>query len=364
MGNVGDPTDSHLSGCVRDDLRSRRYALHKMGGAGALDRRSRGMPHLCHFLLRSWCCLINAIVTTELGKTFDHGSAPVAALSRFSISVPQGGVYGVLGQNGAGKSTLFRICLGLIRPDSGSVRVLDRTPASDASQCREVGSMIETPRLFDYLTAEETLRMLAALCGRRFAMSPGALLDLVGLAEAANRKVRGFSVGMKQRLGIAAALVSRPKLVILDEPTSGLDPVGNQEIRQLIRELSTRDGVTVVLASHQLEEVSKLCDRVAILHKGSLLAEGKVTELLSARPRLRLLVEPIEHALALLGNRAERDGEALLTTLNREDAPQLIASLVSSGTKVFEARWVSESLENVFLKHVSGEADAPSHHRS
>jgi ABC-2 type transport system ATP-binding protein len=224
--------------------------------------------------------------------------------------------------------------------------------------------MIETPRLFDYLTAEETLRMLAGLCGRRFAMSPAALLDLVGLAEAANRKVRGFSVGMKQRLGIAAALVSKPKLVILDEPTGGLDPVGNQEIRLLIRELSTREGVTVVLASHQLEEVSKMCDRVAILHRGILLAERKVTDLLSARPRLRLLAEPIELALTLLGNRAERDGEALLATLNRGEAPQLIATLVSSGAKVFEARWVSESLENVFLKHVSGEAHARSHDRS
>jgi ABC-2 type transport system ATP-binding protein len=322
------------------------------------------MPLLCHFLLRSWRYLINAIETADLDKTFDHGSAPVAALRRFSIGIPQGGVYGILGQNGAGKSTLFRICLGLVRADSGSVRILDRVPGSDASLCREVGALIETPRLFDYLTAEETLRMLAGLCGRRLAMSPGALLDLVGLTEAANRKVRGFSVGMKQRLGIAAALVSKPKLVILDEPTSGLDPVGNQEIRQLIRDLSTRDGVTVVLASHQLEEVSKLCDRVAILHKGGLQAEGKVTELLSARPRLRLLVEPIEQALTLLGNRAERDGDALLATLDREDAPQLIASLVNSGTKVFEARWVNESLESVFLKHVSGEADVRPHRRS
>ena len=322
------------------------------------------MPHLCHFFLRSWRCLINAIETTELNKSFDRASAPVAALRRFSIGVPEGGVYGILGQNGAGKSTLFRICLGLIRPDSGSVRVLGRAPASKASLSREVGAMIETPRLFEYLTAAETLRMLAGLCGRRFAMPPGALLDLVGLAEAANRKVRGFSVGMKQRLGIAVALVSRPKLVILDEPTSGLDPVGNQEIRQLIRQLSTRDGVTVVLASHQLEEVSKLCDRVAILHQGSLLAEGKVTELLSARPRLRLLVKPIEHAVALLGNRAERDGEALLATLNWEDAPQLIASLVDRGTKIFEARWVNESLESVFLRHVSGGWDVRPHHRS
>jgi ABC-2 type transport system ATP-binding protein len=296
--------------------------------------------------------LTNAIETVELNKRFVGGSKSVAALSRFSIRVPQGGVYGILGQNGAGKSTLFRIALGLVRPDGGTVRVLDRQPGADSNLCWEVGATIETPHFFNFLTAEQTLHMLAQLRGTRFAIPPKSLLARVGLAQAADRKVHGFSVGMKQRLGIAAALISRPRLVILDEPTSGMDPIGIQEIRHLIRELSDKDGVTVVLASHQLEEVSRLCDRVAIMHQGSLRAEGMVATLLKGQQRLRLIVEPIEHALALLNERAERDGDAVLAAVDREDAPLLISSLVNAGTKVFEARWIKPSLEDVFLRHI------------
>jgi len=300
--------------------------------------------------------LLNVIETEDLDKRFAGGRKSVAALNRFSIRVPQGGVYGILGQNGAGKSTLFRIALGLVRPDAGTVRVLDRQPGA-ASNLYEVGAMIETPHFFNFLTARQTLQMLAQLRGTRFAFQPESLLARVGLANAADRKVHGFSVGMKQRLGIACALISRPRLVILDEPTSGMDPIGIQEIRHLIRELAAKDGVTVVLASHQLEEVSKLCDRVAIMHQGSLRAEGQVASLLNGRERLRLIVQPIEHALALLNERAERDGDAVLAAIDRDDAPLLISSLVNTGTRVFEARWIKQSLEDVFLRHVFGGAD-------
>ena len=300
--------------------------------------------------------MLNVIETEDLDKRFAGGRKSVAALNRFSIRVPQGGVYGILGQNGAGKSTLFRIALGLVRPDTGTVRVLDRQPAA-ASNLYEVGAMIETPHFFNFLTARQTLQMLAQLRGTRFAFQPESLLARVGLANAADRKVHGFSVGMKQRLGIACALISRPRLVILDEPTSGMDPIGIQEIRHLIRELSAKDGVTVVLASHQLEEVSKLCDRVAIMHQGSLRAEGQVATLLNGRERLRLIVQPIEHALALLNERAERDGDAVLAAIDRDDAPLLISSLVNTGTRVFEARWIKQNLEDVFLRYVSGGAD-------
>ena len=300
--------------------------------------------------------MLNVIETEDLDKRFAGGRKSVAALNRFSIRVPQGGVYGILGQNGAGKSTLFRIALGLVRPDAGTVRVLDRQPGT-ASNLYEVGAMIETPHFFNFLTAGQTLQMLAQLRGTRFAFQPESLLARVGLANAADRKVHGFSVGMKQRLGIACALISRPRLVILDEPTSGMDPIGIQEIRHLIRELAAKDGVTVVLASHQLEEVSKLCDRVAIMHQGSLRAEGQVASLLNGRERLRLIVQPIEHALALLNERAERDGDAVLAAIDRDDAPLLISSLVNTGTRVFEARWIKQSLEDVFLRYVFGGAD-------
>jgi len=299
--------------------------------------------------------LTHVIEALELNKRFSAGGKSVAALRGLSIRIPQGGVYGILGQNGAGKSTLFRIILGLLRPDAGSVRVLDRQPGSDTNLCWQVGAMIETPRFFNFMTAGQTLAMLAQLRGPRFAVSSKSLLERVGLANAADRKVHGFSVGMKQRLGIAAALLSRPRLVILDEPTSGMDPIGIQEMRHLIRELSVKDGVTVVLASHQLEEVAKLCDRVAILHQGSLRAEGLVAALVKGHERLRLIINPVEHALSLLNERAERDGDdSVLATIPREDAPQLISALVNAGTRVFEARWVKPSLEDVFLSHVMG----------
>jgi ABC-2 type transport system ATP-binding protein len=307
--------------------------------------------------------MTNAIETESLHKSFNLGSTPVEALAGLSIRVPVGGIYGILGQNGAGKTTLFRICLGLIRPDGGSIRVLNRVPATDAKLFGAIGAMVESPRFFNYITARDTLRMLVHLSGRRRADNPDSLLKRVGLAEAADRKVHGFSVGMKQRLGIAAALVSRPELLILDEPTSGLDPVGIQEMRLMIRELATRDGVTVIFASHQLDEVSKLCDRVAILHKGHMLAEGTVAELLRSRSRLRLQVTPIEKTVLLLGERGTRDGAEVLAAIDREEAPRLIESLVSAGVRVFEARWESETLEQVFLSHVSGLLNAQTSYR-
>jgi ABC-2 type transport system ATP-binding protein len=296
--------------------------------------------------------LNSAIEAVELDKRFVTDGKKVSALNGLSIRIPQGGIFGILGQNGAGKSTLFRILIGLIKPDSGSVRVLERQPGIDASLCGDVGAMIETPHFFNFMTAEEILRMLAHLRGTRFAAAPRSLLARVGLASATDRKIRGFSVGMKQRLGIAAALVSRPKLVILDEPTSGMDPIGIQEIRHLVRELAVKDGITVIMASHQLEEVTKLSDHVAILHQGSLRALGSVFTLLQGHERLRLTVEPLEGALALLQNRAKRDGESILATIGREEAPQLIAAMVGAGIKIFEAAWIKPSLEEVFLSHV------------
>lgn len=230
------------------------------------------------------------------------------------------------------------------------------TPGQDDALCTKVGALIETPRFFGYLTAVDTLRMLARLAGQPLALSPFPLLERVGLAAAANRKVKGFSVGMMQRLAMAATLISRPRLVILDEPTSGMDPAGIQDMRLLIRELA-RDGVTVVMASHQLEEVSKLCERVAVLGKGRLVLEGLVSELLRARTRLRLVVDPMERAMELLGERVERQDQALMASIDREEAPQLINALVAAQVRIFEARWMDEDLESVFFRETSAAAD-------
>ena len=291
---------------------------------------------------------MSAVLAAEaLGKRY----GAVHALDGLSLSVPEGGVYGVLGPNGAGKSTLFRIWLGLVRPSSGAATVLGQSPGAP----RRVGSMIETPRFHPFLTARDTLRILSVAGGvKATAATIDGLLDRVGLSEAASRKVRGFSVGMAQRLGVAAALLGEPKLVILDEPTSGMDPVGINEMRAFIRTLAERDGVTVVLASHQLAEVQKICDRVAILSHGRLAAEGRVAELTGAGERLRLAAAPVEAVLAALGDRGERDGEAVLARIDRSEAPELIRQLVADGVEITEARWVGADLEAVFMQETGG----------
>jgi ABC-2 type transport system ATP-binding protein len=286
-----------------------------------------------------------ALEATALTKTY--GS--VRALDDFSLSIPAGGVFGVLGPNGAGKSTLFRIALGLVRPTSGSARLFG-APAGDIAALRKVGAMIETPRYPPALTARDALKMLALESGAKNA-DIGGWLERVGLADAADRSTAGFSVGMKQRLGLAAAFFTKPELVILDEPTSGMDPAGIQEIRALIVDLAKREGVTVILASHQLDEVKRVCDRVAILRKGKIAAEGAVETLTASQARLRLVVSPVAQVLAALGAKGQADGDdAVLADIPRAETPALIKALVEAGVEITEARWRDADLEGVYLK--------------
>ena len=274
----------------------------------------------------------------------------VRALDGLDLTIPRGGVYGVLGPNGAGKSTLFRILLGLIAPTAGSATVMGG-PVGQVSTMRRMGSMIETPRFPPFLTARQVLEWLAAAHGLKSdAARIDAWLNRVGLTEAANRRVRGFSVGMMQRLGVAAALMTEPELVILDEPTSGMDPPGIQEMRQLIRSLAVDDGLTVVLASHQLLEVQRVCDRVAILNKGRLVLEGAVSELTGTGERLRLTVRPQGDALELLGQKGAAEGtDGVMASVTRAEAPALLKALVERGVEIEEARWVGTDLESIFF---------------
>ena len=287
-----------------------------------------------------------ALEADRLTKTY----GAVRALDDFSLAIPAGGVFGVLGPNGAGKSTLFRIALGLVRPTEGSARLFG-APAGDITALRKVGAMIETPRYPAYLTGRDTLKMLALESGLKSPDIDG-WLERVGIAHAADRSTAGYSVGMKQRLGLAAAFFSKPELVILDEPTSGMDPAGIQEIRALIVDLAKREGVTVILASHQLDEVKRVCDRVAILSKGKVVAEGGVAELTAGETRLRIVAaSPIAQVLAVLGAKGVADGaDAALADIRREDAPALIRSLVEAGVEIVEARWREADLEGVYLK--------------
>ncbi|HEX8469985.1 MAG TPA: ABC transporter ATP-binding protein [Brevundimonas sp.] len=287
----------------------------------------------------------SVIETRSLTKTY----GTVRALDGLSLTIPKGGVYGVLGPNGAGKSTLFRILLGLIRPSEGEAIVMGG-PIGDVKASRRMGSMIETPRFPPFMTARQVLVWLSTAHG--LTTDPSrveAWLERVGLTGAADRKVRGFSVGMLQRLGVAVALITEPELIILDEPTSGMDPPGIQEMRALIRSLSDHDGITVVLASHQLLEVQRVCDRVAIMNKGKLVREGTVSELTTGGERLRLSVKPAERVLEVLGARGSMEGTAVLAAIPRAEGPALLKALIETGIDIDEARWVGADLESVFM---------------
>jgi len=298
--------------------------------------------------------LMTAVIEAR-GLTKTYGA--VRALDGLDLSIPKGGVYGVLGPNGAGKSTLFRILLGLIRASDGSATVMGGG-VGDVAAMRRMGSMIETPRFPPYLTARQVLEWLARAQGVTRDADIPRWLERVGLAEAADRRVRGFSVGMMQRLGVAAALLSDPELIILDEPTSGMDPPGIQEMRALIRALADHDGVTVVLASHQLLEVQRVCDRVAILNRGRLVREGSVTELTAVGERLRLTVTPVAQVLEMLGSKGMADGDAVLADVKRAEGPALIRALAAAGVDIHEARWVGTDLESIFFTE-TGAVRAP-----
>ncbi len=274
----------------------------------------------------------------------------VTALAGLDLHVPAGGVFGLLGPNGAGKSTLLRIILGLVRPSAGEIALFGG-PATP-SALRRVGGFIESPRFHPYLTATQTLRSVALTTGIADADAE-RLLDRVGLTEAAHRRVDGFSLGMKQRLGIACALIGSPELVILDEPTNGMDPAGIQDIRGLVRTIADRDGATVLLSSHLLDEVQRICDRVAILDRGRLVTSGPIGDLIGSGETLRISATPVEQVLAIAGGNARRDGDSVLVPLARADAPALVAALVGAGVAVEELRWVRGDLESLFFESTS-----------
>ena len=216
----------------------------------------------------------------------------VTAVDNLSLSVEPGQVYGLLGPNGSGKSTTMKVLLGLVSPSSGSTQIFGRDSALVASH-EEVGYLPENPYFYKFLTGEETLRFYGKLCG----LKGGALRDrardllkLVGLENAADRRIGGYSKGMLQRIGLAQALVQEPRLLVLDEPTAGVDPAGSREIRDLILEFKSR-GITVLLCSHLLGQVQEICDRVGILHNGRLVREGPLESLISIENQTQLIFE-------------------------------------------------------------------------
>ncbi len=264
----------------------------------------------------------------------------VRALEGVDLEVGEGELVGLLGPNGAGKSTLVKIAVGLVRPSAGRAEVAGAPAGSRAARAR-LGYLAEMFRFPGWYTAGEVLELHQRLAGSRGGREERRrLLELVALSDAAGRRVDGMSKGMQQRLGIAQALVGEPRVLLLDEPTSALDPVGRRTVRLLLEELRER-GVAVLLNSHLLSEVELVCDRVAILLGGELVAVGSPAEL--SRPR---------------GVALETDeGVRTIEGATREDAPRLVAEAVAAGRRVYGVRALTSTLEDVYLEAVGGETD-------
>ena len=295
----------------------------------------------------------SSLVETR-GLTKRYGS--LTAVSDLNLSVRRGEVYGFLGPNGAGKTTTLRMLLGLIRPSSGDATVIGGSPGTPDSLER-VGALVESPAFYPYLSGRDNLRVMARYSGVGKDRI-GEVLDQVELSERAKDKFRKYSLGMKQRLGVAAALLKDPELLFLDEPTNGLDPKGMADMRRLIRTLGTGDR-TVLLSSHLLGEVEQICDRVGVIQRGELVAQGTVSEL-RGREGLLVRAEPVKYAheiakrLAGVEEVKETDGMLKLTT-DPGRAAEINAKLVSAGLRVSEIRPSEQSLEEVFLELTAGE---------
>ena len=293
-----------------------------------------------------------AIETTDLTKVYGKH---VRAVDRLNLTVRRGEVYGFLGPNGAGKTTTLRMLLGLIRATSGTVNVLGRAPGEPESLVR-VGAIVEEPAFYPYLSGRDNLRVIARFAGLPEVGIPAAL-DAVDLLARGGDRFKTYSQGMRQRLGVAAALLKDPALLILDEPTNGLDPAGMADMRSLIRGLGSGDR-TVLLSSHMLGEVQQVCDRVGVISRGALIAEGAVDEL-RGRGSILVRAEPLagarETAERLVGtDRVEVLDGTLRLDCDAAEAPRITRELVLAGVAVSEVRPVERTLEDVFLQLTGG----------
>ncbi len=289
----------------------------------------------------------------------------VTAVDHVDLTVEAGDVYGYLGPNGAGKTTVLRILLGLITPTAGKVRIFGRDPvAHGAAALQGVAGFVEAPRFYPYLTGRKNLDLLAALDGGDAAARIDEALDVVELTERQKHRVGGYSHGMRQRLGVAAALLRDPKLLLLDEPATGLDPAGMRDMRALIARLSL-SGTTVLLSSHLLAEVEELCNRVAIVRTGRIVFEGALDDLKrTAGGDWRLRTTDDARAAAVC--RAQRGIDdvrvsplELRFTGTEEAAAALSIALVEAGLAIRALAPHAATLEDLFFRLTEGEADRP-----
>jgi ABC-2 type transport system ATP-binding protein len=294
----------------------------------------------------------SAIQTFGLSRHF----GTVRAVEDLHLHVPSRSVYGFLGPNGAGKTTTIRLLLGLLRPSAGDIRLLGQPlhPSSRQALARQIGALVEMPSLYPHLTGYENLRVTQQLTGLPRARI-GQVLAVVHLEHDAHRLVREYSSGMRQRLGLALALLSEPALLILDEPTNGLDPAGIREMRDLIRRLPEQRGLTVFLSSHLLGEVEQLATHVGIIGRGRLLFQGPLRDL-QRRRRERAVLEVDQPSAALVALRGAgwhileaEAGRLVLDVSDRTDTARVVAELVRAGIAIYQVRLEQPSLEELFL---------------
>lgn len=271
------------------------------------------------------------------------------------MQVAKGAIYGFLGPNGSGKTTTIKILLGLLRPDTGEVSVFGKSPFTDPKAVlSRIGAMVEVPSLYGHLTGRENLEITRRLLGADRSTIP-RVLDLVDLAGAADRRARTYSLGMKQRLSLALALLNQPHLLILDEPTNGLDPAGIREMRELITRLPRETGVTIFLSSHLLSEVEQMATHVGIVTRGRLLFQGSLEQLRSHQAlSLRLRVDDPATALALLQSEVwpqavPQDGTIVGPIDSEQIVPLITRTLVEKEIGVYEVRIEKPTLEASFL---------------
>jgi ABC-2 type transport system ATP-binding protein len=304
-----------------------------------------------------------AIQTDNLTKRYARDKIAVLAVNKLNLEVEAGQVYGFLGPNGAGKTTTIRMLMDLIRPTAGSAAIYGHSVRAPGA-LKRVGALVEGPAFYGYLDGRTNLEILARTAGSYSPARVASLLEQVGLASKSGQQVSGYSMGMKQRLGIAAALLDDPELVILDEPTNGLDPAGIQEMRAFIRGLVLEQGKTVFLSSHLLNEVEQICDRVAIIKRGEMIREGPVSQLLEeGKPHIRVQLDPLDVALNILATRFEAEAEPETNGAVRwvsicaapAEGPDLVSLLAGNGVKIYQVIQQRRTLEEFFMEVTQGE---------
>ena len=293
-----------------------------------------------------------ALQTEDLTKRFGASTA----VARLTIRVERGDIYGFLGPNGAGKSTTLRMLLGLVRPTSGTIKFPVRASSWEYMRARSrMGAIIETPAFYENFSARRNLQLLASLSGGVAKKRVEEVLDIVDLRNRAHDPVKVYSYGMRQRLGIAQALLPTPEIIILDEPTNGLDPQGIHETRKLIRRLRDELKLTVLLSSHLLTEIEQLCNRVGIIHAGRLLYEGGPEALVSPTSLYKVRVDDLSSAFEILTREprvtVSRNGASFLRIeADAESISAVNALLVGNGIRVYELSPTQETLEEAFLR--------------